>query len=74
MVEWLNYKCRQYGIELRQVDRFYPSSQICNECGNRQKMPLYKRQYLCDSCGMIEDRDINASINLKQASDYVVLT
>lgn len=73
IVEWLKYKCQQYGIELRQVDRFYPSSQICNQCGNRQKMPLYKREYRCNNCGMIEDRDINASINLKQAKDYTVI-
>lgn len=73
IVKWLKWKCYQYGIELRQVDRFYPSSQICNQCGNRQKMPLNKRVYKCENCGTIEDRDINASINLKQAKDYTVI-
>ena len=73
IVEWLKWKCYQYGIELRQVDRFYPSSQICNQCGNRQKMPLYKRVYKCENCGHKEDRDINASINLKQSKDYTIL-
>lgn len=73
IVEWLKYKCQQYGIELRQVDRFYPSSQICNQCGHRQKMPLYKRIFKCNQCGMIEDRDINANINLKQATSYTVI-
>ena len=73
IVEWLKYKCNQYGIELRQVDRFYPSSQICNQCGNRQPMPLNKRTYKCNNCGNKEDRDINASINLKQAKDYTVI-
>lgn len=73
IVEWLKWKCYQYGIELRQVDRFYPSSQICNCCGHKQKMPLNKRIYKCENCGMIEDRDINASINLKQAKDYTVI-
>lgn len=73
IIEWLKWKCYQYGIELRQVDRFYPSSQICNQCGNKQKMPLNKRLYECKNCGMIEDRDINASINLKQAKEYTVL-
>ena len=73
IVEWLKYKCNQYSIELRQVDRFYPSSQICSSCGYRQPMPLYKRTYKCNNCGMIEDRDINASINLKQAKDYTIL-
>ena len=73
VVEWLKHKCYQYGIELRQVDRFYPSSQICSQCGNKQKMPLYKRTYQCDNCGLEIDRDINASINLKQAKDYTVI-
>lgn len=73
IIEWLKWKCYQYGIELRQVDRFYPSSQICNCCGHKQKMPLNKRIYKCENCGMIEDRDINASINLKQAKDYTVI-
>ena len=73
IVEWLKYKCNQYNIELRQVDRFYPSSQICNQCGHRQSMPLYKRIYKCNNCGMIEDRDINASINLKQSKEYTIL-
>ncbi|AJA42222.1 transposase [Staphylococcus phage vB_SepM_ phiIPLA-C1C] len=73
IVDWLKWKCYEYGIELRQVDRFYPSSQLCNQCGNRQKMPLNKRVYKCENCGTIEDRDINASINLKQAKEYTVL-
>lgn len=73
IVEWLKYKCRQYGIELRQVDRFYPSSQLCSCCNHREKMPLYKRIYKCEKCGLEIDRDINASINLKQASDYTVI-
>ncbi|MFC3611347.1 putative transposase [Staphylococcus piscifermentans] len=73
MVEWLKIKCRDYGIELRQVDRFYPSSQICSDCGHIQPMPLNQRTYHCNHCGMIKDRDINASINLKQATDYTVI-
>lgn len=73
IVEWLKHKSNQYGIELRQVDRFYPSSQICKQCGSRQPMPLYKRIYKCENCGNKEDRDINASINLKQAKEYTVL-
>lgn len=73
IVEWLKWKCYQYSIELRQVDRFYPSSQICSCCGHKQKMPLNKRIYKCENCGMIEDRDINASINLKQAKNYTVI-
>ena len=73
IVEWLKQKCCEYGIELRQVDRFYPSSQLCSQCNHQQKMPLYKRTYQCEQCGLEMDRDINASINLKQATDYIVI-
>ncbi|RTX84633.1 transposase [Staphylococcus piscifermentans] len=73
IVEWLKIKCQDYGIELRQVDRFYPSSQICSDCGHTQPMPLNQRTYYCNHCGMMKDRDINASINLKQATDYTVI-
>ncbi|WP_422785083.1 RNA-guided endonuclease InsQ/TnpB family protein [Staphylococcus hominis] len=73
IVEWLKQKCYEYGIELRQVNRFYPSSQLCSQCNHRQKMPLHKRIYKCEQCGFEIDRDINASINLKQALDYTVI-
>ncbi len=73
IVEWLKQKCYEYDIELRQVDRFYPSSQLCSQCNHRQKMPLYKRTYQCEQCGLEMDRDINASINLKQAKSYTVI-
>lgn len=73
IVEWLKQKCYEYGIELRQVDQFYPSSQLCSQCNHRQKMPLYKRIYKCNQCGFEIDRDINASINLKQALNYTVI-
>lgn len=70
---WLKQKCIEYEIELRQVDRFYPSSQICSDCGNRKSMPLHLRMYNCDNCGLEIDRDLNASINLKQTKEYTVL-
>lgn len=73
IVEWLKWKCQEYDIELRQVDRFYPSSQLCSQCNHQQKMPLRKRIYKCEQCGLEMDRDINASINLKQATDYTVI-
>ena len=60
----LTYKCDWYGSELIIVDRFYPSSQICSNCGNRQKMPLKERVYNCLNCKASLDRDLNASINL----------
>ncbi|MFN3927931.1 MAG: RNA-guided endonuclease InsQ/TnpB family protein [Pseudanabaenaceae cyanobacterium] len=60
----LEYKCAWYGSKLTVVDRFYPSSQICSNCGHRQKMPLKERVYNCSHCGTSIDRDLNASLNL----------
>lgn len=70
----LHSKCNQYGIELRIVDKFYPSSKMCSCCGSIKKdLKLKDRTYICTTCGLIEDRDINASINLMQAKEYKVL-
>ncbi|MES5954047.1 transposase [Bacillus fungorum] len=71
---WLSTKCREYGIELRQADRFYPSSKICSCCGQKKSdLKLSDRVYTCD-CGNVMDRDLNASINLLQAKKYTILT
>jgi len=57
-------KCKQNNIELRIVDRFYPSSKTCSQCGKVKKdLKLSDRIYKCD-CGFTIDRDLNASINL----------
>ncbi len=65
-------KCKQNNIELRIVDRFYPSSKICSNCGEIKKdLKLSDRVYKC-SCGFIIDRDLNASINLKNAKEYKI--
>jgi putative transposase len=61
----LEYKTEWYGAKLIIVDRFYPSSQLCSNCQNKQKMPLSKRVYECENCGLKIDRDLNASINLE---------
>ena len=68
----LKAKCDANSIELRVVDRFYPSSKICNYCGNMKKdLQLSDRIYRC-TCGYIEDRDFNASLNLRDAKTYEV--
>lgn len=72
-VTWLKHKCAEYRIELRQVNRFYPSSQLCSGCGNRKPMQIHVRQYSCNNCGKNIDRDLNASINLKKSKEYTVL-
>ena len=68
----LKVKCDDNGIELRIADRFYPSSRICHCCGSAKKdLKLSDRIYKC-SCGYVEDRDLNASLNLKDAVTYKI--
>ena len=68
----LKAKCDANGIELRIVDRWYPSSKMCHCCGAIKKdLKLSDRTYRCD-CGYIEDRDFNASLNLRDAVTYEV--
>ena len=68
----LKAKCDENGIELRIVGRFYPSSKMCHCCGKLKKdLKLSDRIYRCD-CGYVEDRDFNASLNLKDAKTYEV--
>ena len=71
---WLLAKWKEYGIELRQVDRFYPSSKLCSCCGRKKvDLKLSDRVYTCE-CGNEIDKDLNASINLLQAKEYTILT
>ncbi|WP_227453469.1 RNA-guided endonuclease InsQ/TnpB family protein [Clostridioides sp. ES-S-0108-01] len=66
----LTAKCKQNNIELRVVDRWYPSSRTCSQCGEVNKgLKLKDRVYKCE-CGLSIDRDLNASINLKNAKKY----
>ena len=68
----LKAKCEENGIELRVVDRFYPSSKLCHCCGSLKKdLKLSDRIYKC-ICGYVEDRDLNASLNLRDAKTYQV--
>lgn len=62
----LEYKSKWYGKIYQQIDTFYPSSQICSRCGNQDKQTkdLGVRIYICLVCGLIIDRDYNASINI----------
>jgi putative transposase len=64
----LTYKCELYKSELVIVDRWFPSSKTCSNCGTiKETLPLNERVFNCDSCGMTCDRDLNASINLEKA-------
>lgn len=62
----LEYKCKKKGVKLEAIDRFYPSSKMCSECGNvKNKLSLSERTYICENCGLEIDRDLNAAINIK---------
>lgn len=62
----LEYKQTWAGGEIKLVDRWYPSSKTCSDCGAiKSDLKLSDRIFKCD-CGMVKDRDLNASINLKQ--------
>ena len=68
----LQAKCKENGIELRVVDRWFPSSKTCHCCGAvRKDLKLSDRIFKCD-CGYIEDRDFNAALNLRDAMTYEV--
>jgi len=68
----LTNKCKVHGIELRQVDRFYPSSKLCSCCGVLKKdLRLSDRVYECE-CGLKINRDKNASLNLSNAKIYKI--
>ena len=61
----LQYKADWYGREIIKVDQWFPSSQICSECGHKDgKKPLDIREWTCPICHTHHDRDINASINI----------
>lgn len=61
----VEYKATWAGVEIRYVDRFFPSSKMCSDCGNLKKdLKLSDRTYRCD-CGLEMDRDLNASCNLR---------
>lgn len=64
----LEYKTTRTGAKLNIVDRWYPSSKTCSNCGRaKAKLSLSERTYECDGCGLTIDRDLNAAINIRVA-------
>jgi putative transposase len=60
------YKGQWYGCQVILANRFYPSSKRCSQCGHiRVEMELSERVYICENCGLMIDRDLNAAINLE---------
>ena len=67
-VRQLEYKAHWYGRTLVGIDRWYPSSKRCSDCGHTvSKLPLSVREWVCPECGTIHDRDINAARNVLAA-------
>lgn len=68
LVRQLEYKCQWYGRTLVKIDRWFPSSKRCGNCGHIiNKMPLNIRSWDCPKCGIVHDRDINAARNILAA-------
>lgn len=64
----LTYKTARAGARLHVIDRWYPSSKTCSNCGTvKAKLPLSERVYHCGKCGLSIDRDVNAAINIQVA-------
>lgn len=72
---FLQEQCEKLGIELRLINRFYPSSQLCSSCGYKNnRLKLNDRTWICEHCNTYHDRDINAAINIENCQDYTILT
>ena len=71
---YLTQRCCKYeDAELRAINRFYPSSKMCNKCGCiKSTLKLSERTYICPECGNIDDRDNNASKNIRDCSTYEI--
>ena len=67
----LEYKAKWYGSAIQVIDRYYPSSQTCSNCGKRPetKLTLNDRVYKCGHCNTEIDRDLNAAINIRREAE-----
>ena len=64
--EKIAYRCEAAGVRLVKAPTDFPSTRMCNRCGELQGMPLGHRVYECPCCGLVLARGLNAAINLKQ--------
>jgi len=63
----IKYKAERSGIEFVEADKWFPSSKTCSDCGYvKPKLSLSEREFMCESCGSVIDRDKNASYNLSE--------
>ena len=65
LIRMITYKSKRSGSIVLKADRWFSSSKLCSECGAlKPKLGLDEREYICEECGCIKDRDHNASINI----------
>ena len=72
-INMLSYKLEARGGKLIAIDRWFPSTQLCSNCGSIKKIPLSQRTYTCD-CGISIDRDYNSAINIAHEGKRLILT
>ncbi len=69
----LDYKCELYGSQLTIVDRWFPSSKTCSNCGQvKESLSLSERVFNCEHCYFSCDRDLNAALNVAMAVSSTV--
>ena len=68
-VRQLEYKSRWYSREIIRINQWFPSSQLCSACGAKRvaRLKLSEREWSCDACGVVHDRDLNAAKNILRA-------
>ncbi len=60
----LENRCHKHNVSIVIADKYYPSTKKCSKCGSIKEMKIEDRTYICDKCGLILNRDLNAAINL----------
>ena len=69
----IQYKSEWNNIKFIEIDRWYPSSKTCSECGCvKSDLKLSDREFVCPSCGIVLDRDYNASVNIKNYGQSMI--
>jgi len=69
----LKYKANWYGRDIIEIDRFYPSSKLCNNCGYKNdNLTLNEREWVCSECKVKHNRDLNAAINIRKEGERIL--
>lgn len=72
-VRQLEYKTQWYGRDLVKIDRYFPSSKLCSDCGHKNNfLSLKEREWKCLNCGVIHNRDYNAAINIEREGERII--